>query len=320
MSVLQTININNKTIEAFATASAADNEAFLIGSDVVAVSQVNEISGTYELFGISATMPHNIVTTRGLHAEPNIVNIGSTLVDYTLEEQSLKVNRERVREIERAVKAGNINPLLGDAARATAILQYRMEADIFGLWTNAAVTNTVTVAAAADKWDNYNSVDSDPAADVATAAALIKASSNVPQSQLEASCTEECKKVLQDHPKIQNFFLGAVTAEDLTPDQIARALKIKKLHVSNSGVLDSSDTRSNVHPNAFNLSYKNDQVVGNGLTAIPTFARYIQLKNIVVTSRPHDPVTDLDVRKVGLFGGAVIQNAGMAARIITPLT
>lgn len=319
MSILQTVNINNTTIAAFATAAALDNSKKLIGDKAVAISTVGQETGSFELFGITAVLPHDIVTTRGLHAEPNSLSVGSSLVDFTLVEESIKIARERTREIIKATKGGNINPLLGDSQKAIQTIQHRKEADIIGLWTDSSVTNNTTISEAADKWDNLLSADSDPEADVATVAVQILADSNAESEDLTGTCTPACFRALQRHPKLQRYFQGAITSQRLTAEQVASALKIKEVIVSAGGVLSSANVRGNIHPNAFNLSYKNDAVIGNGLTAVPTFARYIQMKAITVTSRPHDPITDLDERKIMLFGGAVIQNAGMAGRVITPL-
>jgi hypothetical protein len=209
--------------------------------------------------------------------------------------------------------------LLGDSALAVQNLLHEREDNILDLFTDAAVTNTTTIAAAADEWDNYTSVDSDPAADVETVAELILADSNVTQDMLSATCSARCFRTLQDHPKVKANFTGAITTEGLTTDQVAHVLKIKEINVSSAGVLSAADARGNVHPNAFNLYYKNEAVVGNGLQAVPTFARWIFLRDIQVAGQEFDEIRDLDRRRISMFGLAVIQNAGMAGRVIDPL-
>jgi hypothetical protein len=65
---LSAININNKTIQAFATAAALDNDAEgrLVGPKVAAFSKVNQIDISFEVFPLTSTLPHDLVLQRAI--------------------------------------------------------------------------------------------------------------------------------------------------------------------------------------------------------------------------------------------------------------
>ena len=320
MPPITPVIIQEPMLSALATAAARDMLPILAWPRLAPEVSISSQEFKYPLWPKELLVPdEKLVGTgeRPLYGKPQFVNITNVLVSAIAKEISFGFRREQKREIERGLQAGLPSILEADGMAAVRNCIYDIEKKVYAVIQGSANTTTVL---AGSKWDDYLSATSDPIGDVKTAAALIYADTGVPQRDLTGCCNQACFLALSQHPQILQHFQGAVVSTDLTPEQIARALRIKDLVVIEMASITAANILAATWGNKFGLTYANTAAVGDKIMAVPTAMRVAKYQDLQIVSAPLEPLSDTIESKAMIFMAVLTHNADMTAIIETPLT